>query len=510
MTSKTVEIWGALVLDLLFTLQSAGVATKFWHGLAYSPDGYSLACCSDTAIIIWDTLTGGVVRKIDYEVGGDGDSLELVWSLEGNMISIISALELGTLTVCVYEVMSGTMQSSRTVNSTGSGCLWAHNKSFQVMTMTRDDASSTINIYEAGFTFTKVKQFNFPPHTYFGVFSPTTYRITVDQVWGSLGFSILDLHNSEVLLQEPGYHWHATFSPDGNLVAAFTGSRLLIWRYTPSCYILWRELQNAPSLVPRFSSTSSSILGCSDALLHVLHLDHSPTTSIIESGATIHSVLWDAMSPHGFYIITAYRGESAITITNLHSQNPSPSQFIDTGLKIQGIVLSGSVLLVRGSDTVVAWLLIEEGVVGGAFGERMVDHSNRLWSRPCQRNPQFAVEGEIAAIASNGWAQLYSTKTGKFLGPNTRTPGTWYNLHKPLDDYDLYHCVSRKHCETPKCSWPVSETTLQEGWVKDSEGKHQLWLYPRWRPPLNHVDWLSQVTTLRVRTESPELIIIKL
>jgi len=497
MTKKTVEIRGALALNPLFTLKSTGVATKFWHGLAYSPDGHSLACCSSTAIIIWDTQTGGVVRKIDCEVGGNGDSLELVWSLEGNLISIISALELGTLTVCVYEVTSGTMQSSGTAKSTGSGCLWAHDKSFWVMTMTRDDEGSTINIYETGSTLTKVKQFNFRSHTYLGVFSPTTYRITVDWAQDPLGFFILDLHSSEVLLQVPGYHWRVTFSPDGNLVAAFTGSRLLIWRYTPGHYTQWRELQNAPSLVPKFSPTSSSILGCSNTLLHVLHLDHSPTAPTIESGATIHSVPWDAMSPHSVYIVTVHRGESTITVTNLHSQNPSPSQFIDTGLKILGIVLTGNVLLVNGSGTVVAWLLTEEGVVGGTFGERRVDCSNQLWDVPYHKwgIPVFSVDGGIgviwfgsARILGNSRSCIYNTKTGKvFLTHSPDRPSTHrgprYSLQDSPDGFDLYYRVSRQCHRPPKWGWPVSKATLREGWVKDPEGKHRLWLHPRWRSP---------------------------
>ena len=446
-------------------------------------------------------------KKIDCEIGGDGDGLELVWSTEGNMIGIISVPELGTLRVCVYDIMSGTMQSSGTAKSTGSGCLWAHDKSFWVMTTTRDDEGSMINIYEAGFTLTRVKQFHFRTNTYFGVFSPATYRITVDRAQDPLAFFILDLHNSEVLLQEPGYHWHATFSPDGNLVAAFTGSQLLIWRYTPGRYTRWREIQNAPSLVPQFSPTSSSLLGRSDALLSVLHLDHSPAAPTTGSAITTYSRPLDTYPSHSVYIVTAHYGESAITITNLHSQNPSPSQFIDTGLKILAIVLTGNVLLVKGPDTVVAWLLTEEGVVGGTFGKRRVDHSSSLWSVLYLSNLVFWVQGEFAAI---GWGsyhiQYYHTKTGKLLHLDGMYLGTRYSLDdSPLDGCDLYRRICH---EPPKCGWPVSETTLQEGWVKDPEGKHRLWLHPRWRSPSNNVDWFSQVTTLRLRTSS-ELVIVK-
>ena len=57
-------------------------------------------------------------------------------------------------------------------------------------------------------------------------------------------------------------------------------------------------------------------------------------------------------------------------------KTPPPSQFIDTGLEILAIVLTGNVLLVRDSNIVVAWLLTEEGVLGGTFGERRMDRSD--------------------------------------------------------------------------------------------------------------------------------------
>ena len=82
------EIRDALTLELVSSLQSAKVTTRFRPGLAYSPDGRSLAGCSDTSIVIWDTQAGGVVNKIGCEFTGDGS--ELVWSLDRKTIGTIS------------------------------------------------------------------------------------------------------------------------------------------------------------------------------------------------------------------------------------------------------------------------------------------------------------------------------------------------------------------------------------------------------------------------------------
>ena len=58
------RILDALGLKPLSTLQPVKPTIKLICGLAFSPDGYSLAGCSDTGIIIWDTQTDGVVKEI--------------------------------------------------------------------------------------------------------------------------------------------------------------------------------------------------------------------------------------------------------------------------------------------------------------------------------------------------------------------------------------------------------------------------------------------------------------
>ena len=524
-TEEAVEIRGALALNLLFTLQSAGVATKFLDGLAYSPDGHSLACCSDTAIIIWDTQTGGVVGKVNYEANGRGS--ELVWSLDGHMISIISPLDATGLRVCVYDVMSGTMQSSCRTESRDRALLWAYSKSFRLMTTANYYEGSMVNIYEVGSTLTMVEQFHFQPHRRLGVFSPAAYRISISTSKGynQLELLILDVHNSEILLQDSCSHSVVTFSPDGNFVAALVEGQILIWKYTSGHYIRWRGLQLASLAELQFSPTSSSILSHGGPLLYVFQLDHSPAVPTIEFGATIHSVPWDAFSPEGVFIVLAHCGESVITITNLRPQNPSPSQFIDTGLKILGIVLTGNVLLVRGSDTVVAWLLTEEGMVDGTFGKMRVDHSNSLWDVPFHTKPNllgqqqeggsdnnddldlwFSVKGEIVAIKQDqDTIHLYHTKTGEILSLDGAHEGDGYIFSQR--GCNLYH-VSL--CQQNKCSWPISQTTLKEGWVKDPGGKHRLWLHPHWRVLyIYYATWLDQVTTLRLQVSESELVIVR-
>jgi WD40 repeat protein len=112
--TEAVEIWDALTLKPFSTLHSTNVATKFRNGLAYSPDGYSLAGCSNTGIVIWDVQTGGEVTKIECEVPMNG--LDLVWSLDGKKLALFHYSE-ETITVTTYDVTSGTKISTGTLQS---------------------------------------------------------------------------------------------------------------------------------------------------------------------------------------------------------------------------------------------------------------------------------------------------------------------------------------------------------------------------------------------------------
>ena len=58
------EIRNQLTLELITTLHPTETIPHLKGPLAYSPDGRSIACTSDTAIIIWDVQTGGVAKEI--------------------------------------------------------------------------------------------------------------------------------------------------------------------------------------------------------------------------------------------------------------------------------------------------------------------------------------------------------------------------------------------------------------------------------------------------------------
>ena len=534
-TKAAVEIRDPLTLELVSTLQPTKVATPFRPGIAYSPDGRSVVGCTNTAIVIWDTQTGGVVKEIEHEF--TGDEVELVWSLDGKIIGSISQQVLETLTVHTYDVASGTTLSPGTLQSRGKPYLWAYGESFRIATTTVWDRKGwKINTFEVGSTLTKVESFPFQLDSPFHAFSPTTYRISAS-VAGDRNrgpeLLVLDVRNSEVLLRETGSYGRTAFSPDGSVFAAFSDDRLRIWRCDSGRYTRWKDLKQSSAKL-QFSPTSSSILGHVGALLYVLRLDRVPAALPTESIITARNGPRDASPLHGTYIATTHRGGTAITIINLQSPNPSPSQFIDTDFEILEILLTGNVLLVKGSEMVVAWLLTEEGVVDGVSGNRRASRNDSLWDmkhwdrQSQEENPsfwgrllqrehgtwirdehqEFSVVDEVATVRLGHAVRSYHTGTGRILKPDevprhlTHTSYRFGNPHR--DECDLYHRDLRNRHNPPKCGWSVS----QEGWVKDPEGKRRLFLAADRKFSEDDVDWLHNTTTLRLKSSSA-LVVIK-
>jgi len=288
--------------------------------VAYSPDGCSIACASDTAIIIWDIQTGGVAK----EIGCSAKNISLVWSSDGRMLCTIHSEDQVTLIVHTYDVSSGTISSPGTLQLGDSPHLWTYDGSFWVMTTGRHHHCS-IDIFRVGSTLTKIRSFIFLSEPKIMSFSPTTHRISISV---GLTLCVLDIRTSQHLLNETGDFLTHSFSPDGSLFAASRKSGVHIWKYASGCYALWggfrcRSPFNSPL---QFSPNLLSILGHSGDILQVWHLRGLPAAFEARYQQSV------GVSRSGSRIAISVKQESTVTIIDL--AQPSP-WFIDTGMEIQ-------------------------------------------------------------------------------------------------------------------------------------------------------------------------------
>jgi len=108
--------------------------------------------------------------------------------------------------------------------------------------------------------------------------------------------------------------------------------------------------------------------------LEVHHLEGLTTDQ--SAGESLH---YGKFSTDGTYVVAANKLGQIITIHNLHRNSLQP---ISIQFRMCALVLTGSMLLVQGVDTIVAWKLTAEGTVDGTSGIRMADCSDSLWTKP--------------------------------------------------------------------------------------------------------------------------------
>ena len=460
-------------------------------GLAYSPDGHFLACISDN-LTIWDIQTGGAAKEIECHASCNSS---IVWSLDGKTVGMTE-----DSTVRLYDVVSGTIRSPGTLQSGDKLRLWAHDRSFRIMTTGLEGRVFTIEVFEVGPGLTKVESFRIE-HWEQGAgiesFSPATYRVSI-LVCGRV--RILNVRNAECLLEEGSHFVLHCFSSDGSLfAAALPANSIRIWKHNSGRYTPWKALPfenwissfgNSPL---QFSPTSSSILGLVQGVLQVFHLDGPPIV------APDNDVSLAVLSPCGTYMATAGKLGHTIAITNLLSQ--TAPQFIDTSMEIRVFFFTGKVLIVLGLKVLTAWRLTDEGLVDGVSGNRRAGDNDSAWAISVSGHLTFVVEDQNVIIFDDqNIAQVYDARTGEVAEPASTSPHSHTHRYSGWamsvgEHYPHYHCLAKQKVQSGDI-WPVSEAISLEGWVKDREGKYRFCIPMEWGSQHPHAGWLSNITTL--------------
>jgi hypothetical protein len=501
--NKVMEVRNGLTLELVSSLQPITQYEYAKSAPSYSPDGHFLAGATNSGVVIWDIQTGGVVKNIQPLINRHS----LAWSLDGQAVCT-----LGDQQVHIYNTASNMEDYNVRLESHGYQHLWAHNESFRIMTSSWGGEGLVISIFEVGPTLTKIESFSILKgewSQYITTFSPTTYRISSQSNAVSYQLFIVDIQNSEILLTLAGSFKSDGFSSDGNCFGAFQSGRIHIWNYDGRHYIPWRQFPSPVANGPLiFSPASSSI-----ALPHadgfgLWHLNHSPTAH------TRHLSQLEIISHSGTYIASVcYQGKT-ITITSNSSE--TLSQYIDTGIKIAGLGHTGNVLLVKGAKQVKAWLLTEEGWVNNVVDNKRASDSDSIWTvqLPPNYHAKFLVEGETGAIGSGKRSSLlvYNATTGEMLEPTQELPhfdGPWYSFTDNLQAKDHRNDSSLQKVPSGIKQKPL-QANLAEGWMKDDQQRHLLWLPVEWRVGEYRVEQFPGISTIKFKSRNGKPIIIKL
>ena len=424
-TEETIEIRNHLTFELLTSLPSNNYTSPTWGPLAYSPDGRSLACGFSKAIIIWDIQTGGVAKKIKC----GGDVISLVWSLDGERISTELCYKTSIRGVEMYDIVSGAQLFAKEFEERSTLYLWACEKSFGLLEVAFPSPNFTLKISSSVISTSEIVTNSFRIESFRAVegvqptaltFSPSTHHILVFDDYKH--YCVFDIRTSDCLLDCSSHAYYSQFSPDGSLLAIGNGRIIHMYKCTPGHYTNLGEItflcRSSPCF--SFSPTSSSILTWSANVLKVERSDdwHPSTSRTYRQYA--------AISYSGSRIATAREEESTVTIVDLHSQ--APVQVIDTGAKIDGLIITGNVLLVAtGGEKVTAWLVMGgRRLADGVVDNERASRSDSIWStRSSRYQPDFNVEGHLGVIGGN-LDSLSSTtqKPVRFSTGRTTCPDT--------------------------------------------------------------------------------------
>ena len=515
-TEASAEIRNQLTFQRLAVLRPLEKTSLLTGPLAYSSDGRSLACGFWSGIVIWDVQTGRVARSLSFI----GNISVFVWLLDGKTISICQTHMDRSSALKKYDVASGAQLFAESFERESICRLWACEKSLRFLPVPFF-RSSDHKLSVSGIGPTRVKTERLPatiPLPVIVAFSSPTYRITISD---PDTLHILEARNSQTLLQESHSQSVSCFSSDASLFAAPYSNGFRVWKYTSSSYRLLGEypLPHLPSFSPgklrlKISPTSTSILSRYGIVLQVWRLHGPPTTS---KTCRQHA----AISRSGRYIATVHGSQTTVEIINLRSQ--APSQFIDTGGEIEGLAITGNVLLVAFSEKVMGWLLTEEGRVQGFVEHRRAGHSDSVWTITSPpHHPKslfFTILGQFRVIGtSNTFPFIYNTGTGGVrdsfhLLQQFDLP--WITFFKQSDSQE-YHLL--RHLDTlqsnasPKDGWRVPRTTTgKAGWVVDPEGRHRFWVPVEWRAPWDPKNCHQDISTLLARIrDQPVMIKFKL
>ena len=173
------------------------------------------------------------------------------------------------------------------------------------------------------------------------------------------------------------------------------------------------------------------------------------------------------------------------------------------------LAFTGNVLLVWDGCKLVAWRLTENGSVYGVSAERRAGQGDSIWT-VSSPNLRFSV-GDQAVITEGEEAviHVYDTGTGEVLGPAQVSPhprGHQYSVWEMewCQHYPHYRNLDKQPIPSED-EWPVKLATLEEGWVRDLEGKHRMWIPLEWRVP-DRAGWLHNTTLLLHSKNVPVII----
>ena len=382
----TVDILDSVTLQRLQTLESPqGTPTRI-RAVVFSPDSRVLMCSSggfvdhrhqgrEISVVSWYLQTGGVANVFRWEgppQEGTVDS-SITYSANGKMVAVFHWYRSNrNVRIFIFHAASGKHIHSHSLDNHTPlvDGTWTYGQFLRFATV----RARTITIWEVGFTPddtpTEVETLLAPPNYENDHGSlrllPTPCILALASRRGVL---VHDVRNSKNLLHYPdvGFGTRMSFSTDGRFFACSSGSRIYLWKESPTVYTLHEILEsstNHPN--PLLSPDGESIAVVGNHKIRLLRTKSSITTpsSIPVEALRRTEDFFLEFSPDGTLAVIARRGGNTVTVLNVKSG--ALLLTIDPGTTVHGLGVVGDTVVVIGDGRAITWNLPPGDHVPGA------------------------------------------------------------------------------------------------------------------------------------------------
>jgi WD40 repeat protein len=556
-----IEVLDGMTLKSL-TVLSCGLSLP--RSLIFSPNSHLLTWISDHPMqcISWDLRTGVQFSAIQLSatLPEPGWSIEwgslLTYSGCGTMLGVLFPSD-NTSVISIYNIFSNTHIHSHQVGCILGRKIWTHGECIRYTTF----VSQSIIIWEFGFTSrcepTQVKALstpdNFDPSRGL-LIHPTLYHLAfINQ-----GILVWDCQESQFLLEEQDLRdpKGMSFSLDGCFFAcgAF-GGEIYLWKKSLVGYVLYRKFQaihkNTKYSLNHISPDGGSITACSPSSVQVWHtmdpVTSPPSISTQTPPWTGNSMV--EFSPDEVYAAITQVHNNVVTVLDLKSGDPW--LVIDTGVKVDGLGVGRSAIIIVGEGKIVTWDLSAGNCAPNARAS--INNSAQI-TQFAQPPPIYhifycpiSISADLRHMVLLGGVEgsglqryhvainlhLFNVSTGQCLASvSTEQPrkawftpdghGIWSHINQ--DNVEGWSIIEDRESNITRLEhigvttdpagglpWqsPHGYQVTDDGWVLNPGGKRLLWLPPNsWSNSTNLV-WSGKFLAL-LGSKQPEPVLLEL
>ena len=539
-STKGIQILDAVTLKQLQSFADQEGSTQLF---AISTGSHLLTWLgrSSMTFISWDFQTGGKVGEIPICAGRSArEARSITYSACGKMFGVLfkgrNTPAIGTCRV------AGASMHYHLIKGSAADVIWTHSDCVRFPTF----EPLSVTIWEVPFSSDQPPREveSLPTPDGFDPSGPFVFLPTLSRLAFTLEQSVLvwDAQHSNLVLNsgDIGKPGKMAFSSDGLFFACGTdGPEIHLWKDSPAGYIPHRMLLSGTGdrSIPReplFSPDGQSIVVSDGSMLRLWRTEASTTTpSNFPTRAPQSAKRFIlGFSPDGSLAAIARSEDETVTVLDL--KTGSPRFAIDTGVRVHGLRVAKSTVVIVGDGKIITWgLPVEHGVldvrlnVGDSVRKATLDHTSAKF-------PSSSISpnlNHIAVVEPDVGLRIYDTSSGKHLvGADSQgdlplftadgdevwchsggVEGEGWVIIKDRGS-DVTKLESLDPSGGPPGGFPWQSPrgyTATEGWMLSHTGRRLLWLPPHWRSGETDMVWGGRFLAL-LHPELPEAVVLEL